>query len=72
MIIFQILFSILLSLGLVIFFKYMAIPYIKRQYKLWRFKRGMRKMANGKPPEVQKTLKQLEDALGDLMKQDKM
>lgn len=72
MILLQILLYLLLSIGLVIFFKYMAIPYAKRQYKLWSFKRAMRKMAKGKPPEVQKTLKQLADALGDVMKQDKM
>lgn len=72
MILLKIIFWLLLSIGLVIFFKYMAIPYAKWQYKLWRFKRAMRKMAKGKPPELQKALNQFADALGDVMKQDKM
>jgi len=65
-------FLLLFALGLVIFFKFFAVPYIVRQYKGWLCVRKLKKMAKNKPPELQEQLKELAEGFAELMRQDKM
>jgi len=72
MAILEFLFWAAFSLGLVLFFKFFAYPFGVRQYALWKMKRRLRRMIKGKPPELQKDLREAVDILGQIMQQDKM
>ena len=72
MLILEFLFWAAFSLGLVLFFKFFAYPFVVRQYGFWKTKRRLNKMIKGKPPEVQEALREAVDILGQIMRQDKM
>lgn len=72
MFIIKIIFLAFFALGLVVYLKFFAIPFIRRQYKVWISIRKLRRMARGKPPELQEQLKELENGFKELLKQDKM
>lgn len=60
------------SLGLVVFTKFMLLPYLRRVSMLWAMRRRMKRLKKGKPPELQNDLQKIIDGLQCLIKNEKI